>query len=251
MPSLKEILLTSNIPFKNDKIFIDPIIKHIKIDVGLAYNAPQSQKWLENEEDLLIFAFEPNPEAIKCITDPNNKKRQENHGDPLNTKYINKNIYIIPVALTNISGSSLDFYVTDNDDGCSSLLKPKQSFIDRVDRPVKNIIKVPGFTLKEFFELLPLDTIDYIEYIKSDAQGSDLNIIMSGSPYIQDKVVYVTLEAESNDYEDCEYNNTHHMVSYMDSIGFVYVRHPNTDDPTFINKKFLHLTSSIFIYQKG
>ena len=249
--TLKDILLQTNVPFKDDKILIDPSIKHIKIDVGLAYNAPQSQKWLENQKDLLIFAFEPNPDAIKCIHDPNNKKRHECHGEPLNVNYINKNIYIIPVALTDVPGSQLDFYVTENDDGCSSLLKPKQSFIERVDRPLKKIIQVPGFTLKDFFELLPLDTIEYIEYIKTDAQGSDLNIIMSGAEYIQDKVVFVTMEAESTDYDNSENNNLGHMAAYMDSIGFIHVKHPLTDDPTFLNKKFLHLASSVFIYQKG
>jgi len=36
---------------------------HVKLDIGLSYNAPQSQSWLSKEPNLMVFGFEPNPES--------------------------------------------------------------------------------------------------------------------------------------------------------------------------------------------
>ena len=42
-------------------------IKHVNIDIGLSYNAPQSQVWLSNTPDLFVFGFEPNPDCYKIL----------------------------------------------------------------------------------------------------------------------------------------------------------------------------------------
>lgn len=223
--SLRDILINSGVPYQYNKIYIPSHIKHIKIDIGLSYNAPNSQRWLEREKDLLIFAFEPNPRSVKAILSPDNKKQHPGHGDVLNINYINKNIYIIPVALGNIQNTELNFYITEGDEGCSSIYEPKVDIFK-----IKEIIKVPIFTLADFFMLLP-DNIKYIEYIKIDAQGSDLDIIKGGGDYISEKVVYVTLEPESGAYNGC--NNTfENMKNYMELIGFKHIQHSDTSDPT-------------------
>lgn len=64
-------------------------------------------------------------------------------------------------------------------------------------------------------------------------------------------MVYVTAEAEDRQYEGCYDNNVKNMRSYMASQGFVEVQHNNTSDPTFINKRFMHLMNDIYIYQSG
>jgi FkbM family methyltransferase len=250
--SLKNILIASGIPFKDDKILIPDHIKHIKIDIGLSYNAPHSQKWLESEDNLMVFGFEPNPEAVRRMTTPGNKKEHEYHGTPLDIKFLHKSFFVVPVALSNTgNGETLDLYVTANDEGCSSLYQPTQAFVQHFNRPVKNITKVPVFTLSNFLQYLPYDKIDYIEYIKVDAQGADLNIIKGGGDFIKDKVVFITLEPEYLTYIDAQENSPSHISSYMNSIGFLHVQHPNTDDPTFINSKFVHLLNSVYVYQKG
>ena len=241
MSTLRTILESNNIEFENDKIKIKSNVKHIKFDIGLSYGAPQTQNWLKNENDLLVFGFEPNPTSVADIKSPNNSKRHPCHGELLENKYINKSAFIIPIAL-GLNNDFLDFYITSNDVGCSSLYKPK-------DLNVKQTIKVPVFKLYDFFELLPLDTINYIEYIKIDAQGSDLDILKSAANYISDKVVFVTLEAESGVYIGVEHNNENNISAYMNSIGFQRINHPNTADPTYVNSKFINESKNIFISQ--
>ena len=238
-----DLKFLENVPIIDNKIVIPSNIKHIKIDIGLSYNAPNSQRWLEREEDLLIFAFEPNPRSVKAILSSDNKKQHPGHGDVLNINYINKNIYIIPVALGNIQNTELNFYITEGDEGCSSIYEPKVHIFK-----TKEIIKVPIFTLADFFMLLP-DNIKYIEYIKIDAQGSDLNIIKSGGDYISEKVVYVTLEPEYNQYHNTSDNTFENMKIYMESIGFKHIQHPDTSDPTFVNLKFIIESYNINISQ--
>ena len=40
-------------------------------------------------------------------------------------------------------------------------------------------------------------------------------------------------------------------MKYMESQDFLLINHPNTKDPTFINKNFLYLKDTIYIAQKG
>ena len=242
--NLKDILLKNYFLFENDKIFIPANIKHIKFDIGLSYSAPQSQIWLSNEDNLLVFGFEPNVNSVKSLYDPNNKKRDSCHGDVISTKFINDKFFIAPIALSNVSNDSIDFYITEVDEGCSSIFEPNVNFYK-----VQDIIKVPVFTLSDFFELLPLDKINFIEYIKIDAQGSDLNIIKGGEKYISEKVVFVTLEPENNQYKRSEYNSYKNIKNYMNSIGFNEINHPNTTDPTFLNSKFIEESKNIYINQ--
>ena len=53
------LLKKSGIKFINNKIKIPDWCKRIKIDIGLSENAPQTRVWLENQDDLLVFGFEP------------------------------------------------------------------------------------------------------------------------------------------------------------------------------------------------
>lgn len=245
--SLLQICKDSGIQFDhNNKIVIPSWVKHIKLDIGLSYGAPHSQVWISKEPDTLVFGFEPNPTSVIRIRSPLNHKNHPAHGEVLEHKYVDTNFFIIPVALSDTPAESLPFYVTHIDEGCSSLLKPIESLI-----PVKNTISVPVFTLQEFFQLLPLDTIPYIEYIKIDVQGMDLNVIKGASSFLTDKVVFVTAECESQQYENSETNTTENLYKYMTSIGFTQVAHPNCSDPTFVNLKYTSISDNIYISQLG
>jgi FkbM family methyltransferase len=244
---MQEVLSKAGVEIKNGKIEIPNIIKHIKLDIGLSYSAPQSQHWLANESNLLVFGFEPNPESIDCILSPLNKKKDITHADVIDTKYIqSKKLQIIPIALGNTE-TVLPFYITDVDPGCSSLFKPTDTF--QQIRPIKSVIHVPVFKLSQFMELLPWNQIPFIDYIKIDAQGADLDIVKGGEQWISERVVYITLEAESNTYSGCQANTVSNINTYMNSIGFIFIRHPNTSDPTFVNSKFLEESKSITISQ--
>lgn len=222
-------------------------IRRIKIDVGLSYNAPQSQVWLDHDNDLYVYGFEPNPESIESIKYGNITKRADFHGQPLSSENF-KRFCLCPVALGNVdSVSEMEFYMMKNDCGTSSLFKPSASELG----DVKQVTKVPVLSLSMLFDIFPWDRFPYIEYIKVDAQGADLDIIKGAGKYLSDRVVYVTLEPESSTYEGCGHNTVGNITAYMNSQGFERIHHPNTGDPTFLNMKFKHIADSIFIYQRG
>ena len=251
---LKQFLQFAKVPFKNDKIDIPDHIKHIKLDIGISVEAIHTENWLNhNPNDLIVFGFDPLPKCISStiqyFQQPKSKWEQKWPGSYIDTKWLYNNFFPIPIALGNKSNEMVDFYVTDDSNiGCSSLYEPNPQPTNRIP-PIVAKIKVPVFTLSDFFELLPLDKIEYIEYIKIDVQGSDLDIIMSGGDYVKDKVVFVTLEPETTTYHNAEHNNIDHMINYMSSINFIFINHPNTHDPTFVNRKFLHIAESIYICQ--
>ena len=242
---LSKILIENGVKMKDGKVLIPEWVKSVKLDIGLSYSAPISQQWLEKDENLMIFGFEPNMNSVIRIKDKNNVA-QEGHGKPLENKYLNKNMFVIPIGLSNNEKPVLkDFFITEVDEGCSSLYKPKLGF-----RKVTGKTKVPIYNLKLFFDLFPWDRFEYIEYVKIDTQGNDLNIVKGMGDYIE-RVVFITLEAENRCYEGCEENNLGNMIDYFESKGFMYIKHKNTEDPTFVNKKYMNIMGKIEIYQKG
>jgi len=139
----------------------------------------------------------------------------------------------------------IDFYCTKNDSGTSSLYCPNSNLPDEI----KEIVKVPVYSLKHFFDIFDWDRFPYIEYIKIDAQGSDLDILIGAEDYLKNRVVYITAEPENTQYDNSEHNNFNNINKYLESQDFLLINHPNTEDPTFINKNFLYLKDKIYIAQ--
>jgi FkbM family methyltransferase len=231
--------------------YIRPIpenIKHINIDIGLSYNAPQSQIWLSNTPDLFVFGFEPNPECIESIRNGNIQKKRPFHGQPIQDNFLENNFCLIPVALGNIpEPTETIFHQMANDCGTSSIFTPCDTSIG----PVKQMTTVPIYSLKHFFDVFPWDRFEYIEYIKIDAQGSDYDILVGAGDYLKERVVYITAEPDYLSWSNCPQNNASNITHYLESQGFERINHLNTSDPTFINKKLHHLRDSIFIWQQG
>lgn len=242
--TLKNII-KDTIPLRSDgKIEISTTIKHIKLDIGLSYSAPMSQHWLSHENDLIVFGFEPNPEAVNSILE-GAKKKEPGHGIPLEKAFIGKLFFLVPCALGLYPEKMVPFFVTKDDCGCSSMYQPKYL-------GVEHIINVPIFRLSDFFDLFPFDTHPIIDYIKIDAQGADLDIAKSAGSYLQERVIYITLEAETYHYENTV-NSDQDIDNYMKSIGFLRHISPNVGDPTYFNPRFSEYikTHNVQIYQKG
>jgi len=208
--------------------------KRIKIDIGLSDNVPHTLIWFENDninDDLYVFGFEPNIYNVQNI---------------LNKNINNNHFALINVALSNVKEmKEMDFYCTNNDPGTSSLYCPNNYLNDKI----KDIIKVPVYSLKHFFDIFDWNRFPYIEYIKIDAQGSDLDILIGAEDYLKNKVVYITAEPESLQYDNTQHNNLNNIKNYLETQDFIFINHPNTKDPTFINKNFLYLKNTIFIAQ--
>lgn len=226
------------IPLREDgKIKISSDIKHIKLDVGLSCNAPMSQYWLTHEDNLLVFGFEPNPASIKMIL-------QGGFEGHLEKRFIGEKFFLIPCAL-GLTSDVIKFFVTANDGGCSSIYFPNYL-------PIERVIDVPMFSLSDFFDMFPFDTHPVIDYIKIDAQGSDLNIAKSAGHYLKERVIYITLEAEDLHYQNTT-NSEQDIENYMHSIGFIRHTSSATSDPTYFNPKYSDYikNTNIKIYQKG
>ncbi len=222
---------------------------HVKLDIGLSWNAPQSGSWLRKEPKLMVFGFEPNPESVERIKKGNHpKKNYSVKSLPLEKKYIDEGrMHIIPVALNNVgTKKNTDFYINSDDCGTSSLYNHDEKELGLI----KKVIKVPVVSLKMFFDTFPWDRFEYIDYIKIDAQGSDLNILKGAGDYLKEKVVYVTAEAGGYQYFGAHDCNRKNIKKYMISQNFKLVNHPNTKDPTFLNKKYKHLKKKIYICQR-
>jgi FkbM family methyltransferase len=209
-------------------------ITHVKIDVGLGMYNINSTNWLCNEPNLFVFMFDPNNDSISSSV--SSMKNRFNIPDD---RY-----KVFPIALSNVDEpKNMDFYSMELDGGTSSLYKP----IDQNLGHVKQMSCVSVFSLKHFFDLFPWERFEYIEYIKIDAQGADLDIIKSAGSYLKDRVVYITAEPEDLQYENCSSNTAYNMEQYLITQDFIKILHPNTRDPTFLNKKFSHLKP--YIYQ--
>lgn len=226
------------------KIDIPAEIKHVKLDIGLSYSAPMSQYWLSHEEDLVVFGFEPNPSSVSRIR-MGGIKVHPSHGDPLEAKYLDTRFFLIPCALGQPTEPTVAFYLTAEDCGCSSIYEP-------VSLQVEKVIEVPFFSLSDFFDLFPFDTHPVIEYIKIDAQGSDLDIVKGAGQYIAERVIYMTIEAEDGAYKSTA-NSEQEIENYMTGIGFIRHRCNETSDPTYVNTRYLDdlKTRDILIYQSG
>ena len=223
---------------------------HVKIDVGLSYGANQSSCWLDTEPDVMVFGFEPHPGSVANIYMGDIKLRHPSHavaGKPLDKKHIDSGrMHIFNVALGNVEKvETMNLYMNSKDCGTSSLFTHDEKFLG----PIEQVLPVPVYSLKMFFDTFPWNKFEYIDYIKIDAQGSDLNIIKGAGNYLKERVVFVTAEPDGYQYIGADDCNTSNIATYMTSQGFIQVRHPNTHDPTFLNSKFMHL-KDIFISQK-
>ena len=230
------------------KVIIPNNIKKIKLDIGLSYNAPVSQNLLKEENDVFVFGFEPLKESYEGILSGNIVKKSKKHGEPLEKRFLDENrIFLLPFALNDKhEESEVTFFKTLRDVGCSSLFEPKDK---REMKNEKTTVKTTS--LKNFFDLFDWDRFSYIEWIKIDAQGSDLNILKGAENYLKDRVVYVTAEGHGGGYHNAEKNIEKFITEYMISQNFIKVNHPNTQDPTYLNKKFIHLKDKIYLDQRS
>jgi FkbM family methyltransferase len=210
-------------------------IKKIKIDVGV-HKGKISKNWLLKENDLFVFGFEPHSECVEKI-----KKK-------IIDQEIPDRLSLIPYAVDNCEIKYSNFFWTTGYTGCSSLLEPNDNLF-RVIKRGTEIKKIITINLKLFFDIFPWDKFEYIEYLKIDAQGKDIDILKSAGDYLKEKVVYVTAEAENSQYNGSRNNNKNNIIIYMKSLNFIPINHNNTTDPTFINKKFIHLKDKIYIFQ--
>jgi hypothetical protein len=201
-------------------------IKNIKIDVGLAGEAPNSAIWLSETNDRYVFGFEPLVHHWSMLTNfdlaettrvyPDDFKILQLHDKTIK---LNRNIVCditnrftgIRCAIDNVNKiTEMDFYEMDRHlgaSGSSSLLPPSNQHPWRLN----DVIKIKTFSLEMFLKNIPWDRFEFIEHIKTDCEGKDFDVVKSIGKYLH-KVVFITSEMT---------NNRHHVIGSCDPNEFI------------------------------
>jgi FkbM family methyltransferase len=235
---MRQLLESAGVEFLNGKIRLPSSCSSVRIDVGLSVNAPQSQVWLSRDDKLHVFGFEP-------VTANRDKIYRGDSPWPINLdpEYIGKRIHIIPCALLEAPNpSGMNIFVTKKDPGCSSVLKPNSFEVDYMET-------VEVESLKSFLDLFPFDQVPYIDHLKIDVQGADIQVLEGAGRFLG-SIMAITVEVDT-----IEYQNTRNSLSAIEELlapfGFKLVKRGLTgriarrlkgikinvesDDPTFIN----------------
>jgi len=215
---------------KNNKIFIPERFKKVKLDVGLSINAPNTEIWTENENNLLVIGFEPSSLCHDSFIN-NNREMANKYPEYVFIKpdKIFDSFFPLKCALSNGQPRYQTFYNTGNDLGCSSLYEP-------VYFPIKQIEEVPVITLENFFDLFPWDQISYIDQLKIDTQGSDYEVLLGAKNYINN-IIYITLENSTHGQykKEEDYNK---FDDYLKQFNFVKIKEEGINS-TYLNYNYL------------
>ena len=225
----------------NGKFIIPEHIKNIRFDIGLSYCAPNSTIWLNDSDDTFVIGIEANKYACDRIISGGFIAHQKHLSFP----YPHKNFILINVALDDVKEiTTKPFYHMSSDVGVSSLLKPT----DSLGHTLQEISDVTVIPFSFILEKIDWDRFDYIELVKIDTQGKDLDIIKSAGKFL-DKIVY--LNCEINTFDHYENNNKpNEFNDFLINNGFNFVLdnsfvNGEVVDRTYINNKFLHLKDKI------
>ncbi|QWC97179.1 FkbM family methyltransferase [Polynucleobacter paneuropaeus] len=170
-------------------------IKRVRIDIGLSHNAPNSAKWIKDNQDLMVIGIEANQHNIRKILrcgiwSKNDKNR-------IIKPYKTKRLQLIYGAIDNVPQPGFsDFYNIRGDSGTSSLLKPTNALLKGYGYTVRSITKTPTFPLKILLQQFPWERFPYIEVCKIDTQGKDLDVLLSMGEYIK-KIAMILVEVDT------------------------------------------------------
>jgi hypothetical protein len=187
---MKQMCLDLNVP-KN--------IKKARIDVGTSTHAPHSAMWLNKYSDMMVIGIEPNPFNYQKILDGEftvlggYQIVSNTQSVKLNNKFIcnilDKGNFFKPIeaAIDNVdSPCEKLFYCTSKlNTGCSSLHKPLDGAPGLNGVTTEKEVVVTVISLKNIFDNFPWEQIPVIEFLKTDTQSNDLNVIKSCKEYLK------------------------------------------------------------------
>jgi hypothetical protein len=227
-------------------------IKRVRLDVGTSLTAPNSAFWLSKYTDMAVFGFEPNPFNAECVrngTDvyPNDYKLVQNKGIVTKDNTViatfdeNRNQFeIFEVAVDNVDVPTKKiFYCTSQlNTGCSSLHKPIDALLNGV--VTEKEVEVTATSLKSFFEKFDWKKIPLIEYLKTDTQSNDLNVIKSCGEYLK-KICFVQSEYYAHSAYEGELSQSeafNNFNNFMIENGFRCYFSSGTD-AAYVNEELI------------
>jgi FkbM family methyltransferase len=206
------------------QIEIPQTARRIKIDIGLSYSAPNSVIWLDNQPDTFVIGIEPNIGNIYSVS--------------TSALGHNSHFTLLPYAIDDVEEQTQkEFYHTAGDPGCSSLYEPN----DKLPYIVAQKYKVDVIPLSTVLEAIDWDRFEYIDVLKIDTQGNDLNVIKSAGKWIH-KVVYLHCEIDTHGH----YNGTpapDEYDCYLESIGFEKVKDGSIVDGVVVDRLYVNKKS--------
>ena len=202
--------------------------KKLRLDIGTSINAPVSKYWLDNENNIFVIGFEPNP---NCVFKDNYWNGQYMNITSIFKEYSKKeDYYHLICGIDNVEDpTKADLFLTTNNTGCSSLLEPIIENISGCEFDGK--IPVELISAKWF-----LDRINYdlIEMVKIDAQGKDLDIVKSFKNHLK-QVVFLDVEGDSTRfYRNAP--NEREIINTIEAFGFKCYENLN-DNYRFVNSE--------------
>lgn len=109
--------------------------------------------------------------------------------DPCEYKRVHEYDIYLNAALGKDDYPEVDFYLVGGEPGCNSLLKPSEllqdTFIledENLKRDITHVKKTPMFRLDTVLNNFGADSV---YYLKSDCQGSDLDVILGAGDLLQ------------------------------------------------------------------
>jgi len=234
-------------------------IKRVRLDVGTSSTAPNSAFWLSKYTDMAVFGFEPNPFNVDGVRNgidvyQNDYKLIQNKGIITKDNTViatfderNNQFEIFEVAIDNVdTPTNKTFYCTSElNTGCSSLHRPIDERLNGV--VTEKEIQVNVISLNEFFKNFNWEQVPYIEFLKTDTQSNDLNVIKSCGEYLK-KICFVQSEYHTHSAYEGELSQLdafNNFNQYMLQNGFKCYFSSSTD-ASYVNEELI-----AYIIQNG
>ena len=213
-----------------DGLYVLPkSVRRAWIDVG-AHLMEQTRAELRRHEDVAVVAIEPLEECWKAWDD-------------------NPRLIALPVAISTERGF-LDFQV-NAEDSTSSLLKSVEgNSVSELTRTVQ-VRKVPVLRLQDVLERIP-PGVD-VEFLKTDVQGHDLQVLKSAGEQIrrvervQAEIINEAIYAGAGEWRP---GTESEFVSYMEGKGFRFEGDSNVRSKReWLDKHFVNSARSGWIFR--
>lgn len=217
-------------------------IERIRIDVGTSSTAPNSAFWLHKYKNIAVFGFEPNPYNVQSVLNgtsqyPNDykviqtKKIISVDGNEIDYNESGNQFQIFEFAIDNVDTvCKKTFYCTNSlNTGCSSLHKPIDERLNGVK--TEKEIEVNVIPLKMFFDEINWNRFEAIEFLKTDCQSNDLNVIKSCGNYLK-KICFIQSEYYAHSAYEGEPDVNECFIKfdkYVTSMGFKLFHRTGTD----------------------
>lgn len=232
---------------------IPPEYTHVKLDVGLSFNAPNSALWLDKLKlpGRFVIGIEPNAKSFRRLesgynniahneslctykicdsTHPMYKLVREQNRPyywALDASHIGKDWFGLQAAVDDGEPRFQHFNVAEPGlVGTDSLLDAK----DGVGLKMVEKMYVPVIRLSDVFDRIDFSRFKFVEHLKVDAQGMDGRVLRSAKQYLKERVVYVTAETGNEQYVG---GNEVSVADYLSSQGF---QHEHGE--TWVNSRF-------------